>query len=708
MEELLVLLAIGTAFLVPYVKRRKQHKLNMDALNNCIRIMTTDEVDTAMLKVTDLFEDTESAYNYVYKYVDMPLGRASAFLNYHNTNIYEEEPYLFLCKRSLKDNEFREYGCIVARNGIYFSKDNPGNANLKEKQQALPGEESVITFKGLTQATIKGEKIHLTYLQPNKKVDVVKKIKIENKQERDFIFKVLSYVISQDIGLAMLKGNVIENIDEMPQALERNFGSIQNAHNYYNREKNRAEKRLDQMGIDGGVMATGVQASQPQMQVFYDENKHYMDGHQGHGYAAEYGNNTVDRFLAREVENAAQQLEHGHQVKHGADRIVNGVEIQTKYCKTAYDTIDAVFDHQEAKYIRTDGSGKMMAIEVPKDQYHDALRIMQDRIDKGQVPNVEPGESAENYIRKGHFTYDNAVMIAQSGTIESLTVDALSGVVCCSQAAGITAAITFALAIWNGQSVEDAFKQSLNMGLKVLGRGTLIYTLTMQLSRKNSANIFATLFKTQKTFENPAYIISENLAAHINTSALAKTNVGQALGLETVNGRQIIGGAITVAIVFGPDIARALVGRISPQQLAKNATTSLAGMLGAVLGQAIIPIPIVGGMVGGVIASFVVKKTLDHFIEDDAKEMFRILKEEFLDATMLAGLTHEEFEQVVKLTIGHKKLSKQLQKMYQSQEFRRYAREAIMQPAIKHVLAQRRIIIEAEYEEELKQLAENN
>ena len=708
MEELLLLLVVSSIILGQYLNKKKQHDKNILALNNCVRILTYDEVDTTIMRVTENFVDTPNNYNFVYNYVDMPLGRTSAFLNYHNTNIYDEEPYLFLCKRSLKDNEFREYGCIVARNGIYISIDNPQNAQLKDKQNALPGKEITIHYKGLASVKAKGKKLHLTYVQPNKKIDLVKKVVIENDAERAFILKVLNLITSQDIGLALIKGNIIENIDEMPEAITRVFGSIDNARSYYGKTITRAEKGLNQDGVESGISAAGVQVVQPQMQVFYDENKHYMDGSQGHGYAAEYGNNTIDRFLARNVENAAQQLVDGHQVKNGADRIIDGVEIQTKYCKTAYDTIDAVFDHKEAKYIRTDGSGKMMAIEVPKDQYHDALRIMQERIDNGQVPNVESGESAENYIRKGHFTYEQSFLIARSGTIESLTVDALSGVICCSQAAGITAALTFALAIWNGQSVEDAFKQSLGMGLKVLGKGTLIYTLTMQLSRKNSANIFATLFKGKAVIENPAYTISENLAKNINGSVLAKTQVGQTLGLETVTGRQIIGGLITVAVVFGPDIARALVGRISPRQLAKNATVGLAGMIGAALGQTIIPIPIVGGMVGGAITSFVVKKTLDHFIEDDAKEMFRILKEEFLDTTMLAGLTHEEFEKVVKLTIGHKKLAKQLQKMYQSQEFRRYAREAIMEPAINDILKKRPIIIEAEYEKELKLLAESN
>ena len=64
-------------------------------------------------------------------------------------------------------------------------------------------------------------------------------------------------------------------------------------------------------------------------------------------------------------------------------------------------------------YIRSDGSGKMMQIEVPRDQYKDALIAMQKRIDSGQVPNVSPGESAKNYVRKGFFTYEQSFNIAK-------------------------------------------------------------------------------------------------------------------------------------------------------------------------------------------------------------------------------------------------------------------------------------------------------
>ena len=106
-------------------------------------------------------------------------------------------------------------------------------------------------------------------------------------------------------------------------------------------------------------------------------------------------------------------------------------------------------------------------------------------------------------------------------------------------------------------------------------------------------------------------------------------------------------------------------------------------------------------MVGGAVSGFVAKKVLDNYIEDDAKEMFRVLKEEFIDQTMLANLSQEEFDEILKLTVGHKKISKLLQNMYQSGEERRYAREAIMLPAIMTIIKKRARISMAEYDNAL-------
>ena len=189
------------------------------------------------------------------------------------------------------------------------------------------------------------------------------------------------------------------------------------------------------------------------------------------------------------------------------------------------------------------------------------------------------------------------------------------------------------------------------------------------------------------------------MATKISTSGLAATGVGQKLGLDKVTGRQLIGNSVTIVVVFGPDLVRSLQGKISMKQLLKNTAIGASGMAGAAIGQAAIPVP--GGAVGGIAS----KAILDQFIEDDAKEMFRILKEEFIDQTMLSNLTSEEFDRIAELTVGNKKASKMLQKMYQSKDYRNYARESIMIPAIIQVTKERNKITQKDYDQAFLEVA---
>src|SRR5699024_12031191 len=77
--------------------------------------------------------------------------------------------------------------------------------------------------------------------------------------------------------------------------------------------------------------------------------------------------------------------------KDGADRVVNGKLIQTKYCKSAKDSINSVYrtvdKKQTAKYIYKLGNKqRMMIIEVQKDKYDEALKEMARKIKDDKVP----------------------------------------------------------------------------------------------------------------------------------------------------------------------------------------------------------------------------------------------------------------------------------------------------------------------------------
>ncbi|MBJ7648989.1 hypothetical protein [Weissella confusa] len=87
---------------------------------------------------------------------------------------------------------------------------------------------------------------------------------------------------------------------------------------------------------------------------------------------------------------------------------------------------------------------------------------------------------------------------------------------------------------------------------------------------------------------------------------------------------------------------------------------------------------------------------MDNFIEDDAKEMFEIFKEEFIDVVMPTGFSQEEFSQVIEMTFQNKKMSSWLKDMFASGDARLYAREELISEAVISVLRQRESISESE------------
>ncbi len=625
--------------------------------------ISLDQLDDKLLKAVAILEENDrNDRDYIFDPYSLPYGRINAFLNYFDKTINDEEVFYYSAVKSLDEEEIREYGSLVARTGIYISKQ------YRKKDGAYDVENIYIPFSGLYEARCNDKKIFYSTVNLSDEKLNLKNVEgntttIDKESMVNFLQTIIESKIPHAYSMATIidKSFVEEELDNLEEDILR-------------------QEDLDKLS---GIGATaGIMGSYGGMFDSYNENKNYMDGARGGGYAAEYGNNTVDRLLGRDVRNEAQNLDPntGRQIKYGADRTVNGIQIQTKYCNNASDTIGSAFENGKSLY---NYKGQMMQIEVPRDQYQESLRLMQKRIDSGQVRGAKPGDDPRKYVRKGHFTYAQANNIAISGTIESITVDLISGAVICSHAAGLSAVMVFAISVWQGNSIEDSAKAGVLTGLEVLGKGTLIYGLTMQLTRKNILN---------NTTINPVYKINEKIVTSLQKSNLAKIGLGKALNLENVTNKGVTTVGITTIVLFGPDVCRILQGKISGKQLFKNSAVGLSGLGGGIIGQSLIPIPYIGAMVGSTVAGFVAKQTLDCFIEDDAKLMFQILKEEFLDLVMISNLDKEEFGKVVSETIGHSKLPSMLRDMYASKEYRSFARNALVGVAISNVIAEREAI----------------
>lgn len=335
-------------------------------------------------------------------------------------------------------------------------------------------------------------------------------------------------------------------------------------------------------------------------------------------------------------------------------------------------------------------------LEVPRDQYYEALEIFQKKINNGDLESIgiPIGSNAKDYVRKGWITYPQSFNLAKAGTIESLKIDAMNGVRCSALSGLVSAIVVFATCKWQGVNTKDSAMLSLKAGVKVIGKSTAIFVVTMQLN-----HVSAIANGTQ------------NLAIKIRRSSVAKSSFGKTLGLNQVDGYKLVSGTVMVAVTFGPDILRALAGRISFKQLLKNSAIAGAGMggaaAGASIGTGIMPGigTAIGAIIGGAVAGQAAKGILDAFVEDDAIEMFAILKEEFIDIVPSSGLTQAEFDEVVSETLAHPKLPSLLRDMYAYGDSREYAREHIVCIAVQGVLSNRPMITEEMYIESLAELA---
>ncbi len=88
--------------------------------------------------------------------------------------------------------------------------------------------------------------------------------------------------------------------------------------------------------------------------------------------------------------------------RNGADRLVSGTEIQTKYCSTAARSVGAAFDQRNGQY-RCMGNNGPMQLEVPRDQYAGAVETMRNKIREGKVSGVTDPAEASRLIHQGTY-----------------------------------------------------------------------------------------------------------------------------------------------------------------------------------------------------------------------------------------------------------------------------------------------------------------
>lgn len=322
----------------------------------------------------------------------------------------------------------------------------------------------------------------------------------------------------------------------------------------------------------------------------------------GHGFAAEDANHLNDALKGKRARIVGTSNE-----LNGADRLVDGLRVQSKYFRTAGETLAAAFDSVSGSYRYTN-----QVLEVPFDQYEQCVELMRGRIEQGRVPGFSDPAQAEKIVQRGSITYKQARNIARAGNIDSLIYDAKQHAVTSSYVFAASFAVMFAHSRWRGEGTQAATRSALTAALS--GGATTLITgvVSTQLLRTQAA---ATGVAAVRGGVNSAArtSIGRGLINRIAAGSLGKSVYGAAARNHVAKlvRSNTVTTAVAAVITITPDFYRAAFTRsISWRQFARNSTSNLVGTAtgaagwlagaaaGATVGSAV---PIVGTAAGGLI-----------------------------------------------------------------------------------------------------------
>ena len=330
---------------------------------------------------------------------------------------------------------------------------------------------------------------------------------------------------------------------------------------------------------------------------------------------------------------------------------------------------------------------------------------MEEKIRRGQVDGVSNPEEAKNIVRKGHFTYAQAKNIAKAGTVESLTYDAVNGMVIAGSALGITAVITLATSIWNGEDFDNAIKLATYSGIKVSGTAFVTSVIAAQLSKAglNSALVGSSEAIVSMMGPKASALLINGFREAVGNTTKIYGAAAMKSAAKSLRGNIITSG-VSFVLLTSVDVANIFRGRISGEQLFKNMVGTMATLgggtggwaAGAAVGSAILPGigTVVGGIAGAIIggsaAGTASNAVMGEFISDDADDMVKIIQEVFTDMASEYLLNNKEAEKSVD-RLKDKLDGKTLKDMYASSDRKEFARN-LLTPIIEKEVKQREVI----------------
>ena len=608
-------------------------------------------------------EDEEKPMTYEALADDLPYNRVQAFANGSKLNSENQDaifPIFYNAHPANNEMAFREYGYLVLTTGIIYKRQIEASEKSQEKYLV---KEVEVPFANIFDVSRTDTTVTIDYYN-----DETKRITSDDEKTVIFLYKIIRAAI--DNGWTKNCTTILHNlaqvqfsdVDDLTQEIDTNYevakrqqevqklASTEDVEQVFEKEQVKNIDAVNRKLVDN---MTNVNVTNDILNTNIFRQHQVNDrfsGAMGHGHAGELMGDTMDKLKLKKT-----SMDGNSHAKHGADRVVNGTNIQTKYYSTAGKSIGACFENGTAKYINPDGS--MMKIEVPRDQYNKAVKAMARRIENGEVPNESNPQNAARYVKRGALSYEHSQIATKSifdrgstivvdGKVKSVSFgqklvysvggDFLTGVANTMPTVMISQVWYYVNARWHGQDAEEALKGAVLGAVKPILVGASIYTVSSQFGGSNLAK---SIFKGAT---------SENIAK------------GTAIG-------------VTAAITIGPDVIECLRGRISMQQLVKNTAVTAAGAAtGAAIGSIV---PGIGTVIGGMVGTMAAKAIADKFTEDDSVRMIRIAKEEFIDLVIFCPLKQAEFDEIVNKVFVDKNTTNLYKEMFASGNARKHIRD---------------------------------
>ena len=457
-------------------------------------------------------------------------------------------------------------------------------------------------------------------------------------------------------------------------------------------------------------------------EAVFVEQKAFINTPVGHGEMAEEANNILDKLHGSDAAVVGRD-----NAKNGPDRIVDGIQIQTKYYKTATGSVEACFLPQNGEY-RYMHNGEPMKLEVPKDQYEKALSLFEHKIKEGKVPGVTDPEMAKDIVKQGRLTYKQAVSLTKSGTIESLLYDAATGAIICTSVFGISFVVTVFLAWRKTGDIKKAVEAGFATGVQMFGLSFVQHILVSQISRTSFAN--SLIGPSQQIvgmlgYENSALIVN-GIRALAGKSSIYGAAASKHLAKIMRN--NALTSTIAFAVFSAKDTYKLVAKKASASQYFKNIATLAggiaagsggavaagvaAGKIAAAMGTVVSPgvgtvIGIAGGFVGGTLGSLAIGTVGDIAYEGDMVRLSRLLNAYISLLSVEYLLSEEEIELLIKVIgeIPSKELKKLIEGLQGVKMQERYLRKHL-EPKFEEIVIQREKFAMPNEDEFLDVLAE--